>query len=317
MAARPRRTQRRRARRPNLGDPAVYPQPPETAETTPGGSRWSVEKITSAVAPATLVTVLLVHFGYTRGRSYYGYFGISQGMLNLPIETYLIRSADSTFGVAVWLVGAALLLLTLGRVLEVLRVRAPITWRRVTWVILLLGGGVALTGLAFALFQPLAGVQASVFAVFLALGAAVSLRCAMSLGRMRGAPIRSFRPWALLLASAIILGSFWAATLYAQRLGHAAAKAVDEDPGRLPLATVFAQNFLDITGPSVRATHIGKGEISSWRYTGLRLLTYADGQWFLLTGQYGPDYRATVTVLRNTDGVRVDIAVPDTSATPS
>jgi hypothetical protein len=295
----------------------VDPAPPDAPEVVLGGSRWSVENIVNAIAPVTLVTVLLVHFGYTRGRSYYGYFGIGQGMLNLPIETYLIRSADATFGVAVWLVGAALLLLILDRVLEALRGRAPTTWRRATWVVLLAGGAVALTGLAFALFQPMAPVQPSVFAACLALGSAVSLRCATRLGRMRGSPTRSYRQWVLLLASAIVVGSFWAATLYAQRLGQAAAQAVDEDPGRLPLATVFARDYLDLAGADVRATHITQGEASSWRYTGLRLLTYADGQWFLLSGRYGPDYRATVTVLRNGDGIRVDIAVPDASATLS
>jgi hypothetical protein len=139
----------------------------------------------------------------------------------------------------------------------------------------------------------------------------------MRVGRMRGKLLRSYRPWVGLLVSAIILGSFWAATLYAQRLGHAAAKAIDDDPARLPLATVFAHEYLDLPGTAVQAERIGLGGTSSWRYTGLRLLTYSDGQWFLLSGRYGPAYRSTVVVLGNGDGIRVDIAVPEASETSS
>jgi hypothetical protein len=284
------------------------------SESVNNGPRWSIENIASAVAPATLVTVLLVHVSYTRGRSYYGYFGVSQGILNIPVETYLMRSADATFGVAVWLAAAALCLIALDRLLEALRGKAPLIGRRTTWAVILAGGGIAFSSLAFALFQPSTGILPSVFAAALAFGSAVSLRCALAIGKSSGKLRSSYRPWVALLACTVILGSFWAATLYAQRLGQAAAAAVDEAPERLPLATVFAPEYLDIAGTYVQVTHVGQGDTSSWRYTGLRLLTYSDGQWFLLTGRYGSAYRSTVAVMRNGDAVRVEIAAPDVPA---
>jgi hypothetical protein len=271
------------------------------------GHRWSVESVASALGPATLITVLLVHVSYTRGRAYFSYFGIGQGILNVPVETYLLRSSDATFGVAVYLVSAATLLVTIDRALGTIRARSPKIGEFATWVLLIVSGGAATGSLAFALTQP-AIEWANLFALILALGSALALRCVTAQGKVHGGSLYHHKPWAALLTVTVVLGSFWAATLYAQRLGQEAAKLVDDDPGRLPLVTVFTPEYNDIAGSFVQVKRIGQDETSAWRYTGLRLLTYADGHWFLITGRYDSSHRSTVTVLRNTESVRLEIA---------
>jgi hypothetical protein len=76
---------------------------------------------------------------------------------------------------------------------------------------------------------------------------------------------------------------------------------------------VFAPEYLDVAGSFVHARRMSQGDTSFWRYTGLRLLTYSDGQWFLLTGRYGSTYRSSVVVMKNDDRIRVEIAVPAAS----
>ncbi|MDQ3790347.1 MAG: hypothetical protein M3422_24295, partial [Actinomycetota bacterium] len=44
------------------------------------------ELVLSAAAPITVVTALLVHVGWVRNRSYYGYFGIDQDLLRPSVQ---------------------------------------------------------------------------------------------------------------------------------------------------------------------------------------------------------------------------------------
>jgi hypothetical protein len=48
----------------------------------------------------------------------------------------------------------------------------------------------------------------------------------------------------------------------------------------------------------------------SYRYTGARLLLYSNNRWFLIPEQSTESYRSSVTVLPDTDKVRVEVAAP-------
>jgi len=111
-----------------------------------------------------------------------------------------------------------------------------------------------------------------------------------------------------LFVVATVLAVFWVATVYAGEAGSGLARQVDESPGLLPLVTVFSANYLDLPGSAVSATQNASPDGGPlYRYTGLRLLTYSEGRWFLVTGSY-PGYRSTVTVLADASGLRVEVA---------
>jgi hypothetical protein len=111
----------------------------------------------------------------------------------------------------------------------------------------------------------------------------------------------------------LVLAAFWASTLYAQDLGQQTARTVDGSPGRsLPLVTVFSKEFLDLPGAHVKARKMATQENGvHYRYTGLYLLTYSNGRWFLITGKYSDNYRSSVVTLRDIEGIRVEVARPN------
>jgi hypothetical protein len=110
----------------------------------------------------------------------------------------------------------------------------------------------------------------------------------------------------------LVVALFWAATLYAQDLGQRAARGTNANPAGLPLVTVFSEEYLDLPGSQVRATQApGADGDTYYRYSGLSLLTYANGTWFLISGRYSDSYRSSVLVLRDTAAVRVELAAPE------
>src|SRR5688500_2966104 len=81
----------------------------------------------------------------------------------------------------------------------------------------------------------------------------------------------------------LLLGAFWAATVYAKALGLGAAQAVDRDADRLPVVTVYSRDPIDLPGSNMSATRTLKEDQHwSYRYTGARLLMYSNSRWFLI-----------------------------------
>jgi hypothetical protein len=103
------------------------------------------------------------------------------------------------------------------------------------------------------------------------------------------------------------MATFWAATLYAVTQGREAARADDRYPNRLALVTVFSDEFIDLAGSAVEVRRYEQPE-PHYRYLGLRLRAYANERWFLVTGHYDERHVSAVSVLRDSDFVRVEIA---------
>lgn len=264
----------------------------------------------AVLAPAGAVTALLVYFGWTRSRAFFGYFGIDQSILQYSLSDHLLRSADSTFGTAVLLLVVVLVLVALER--------AVATWthpsrsdrigRWARTAVTIIGLLLFSLGLLFALRLEFGGITipAIVGAVTLAAGAIIVLRTGLALITLTSTP-RAFAR--VLVLVPLFLASFWASTLYAQDGGVTLARAVDDVPARLPLVTVYSDKYLDLPGSAVMGTAVPSAdETTRYRYTGLRLLAYSNGRWFLLTGRYGTGYRSSVLVLGDADYIRVEVA---------
>lgn len=270
----------------------------------PGSDQRNVleqlKTVLDVAAPATVITALLVYIGWIRNQAYYGYFGISQGVLKPSVQDYALRSVDVTFGAVARIAVCALLFLGVDRAVSLLRGRSA-TGRLARYAvagIVVVGIASFLVGLLFLVgFDPAFPIAPFGGAALLGAGAILVIRFWSAAKSARG-----------VLYVVLFLGLFWAGTLYAQDLGQRAARGVEEDPTRLPLVTVFSDDYLDLPGSQVEPTqneHRGK---PFYRYTGLSLMTYSNDRWFLITGRYNDDYRPSVVILKDTQSVRVEIA---------
>lgn len=268
-----------------------------------------VELIQTVVTPLALVTAILGYIGWIRTRAFYGYFGLSPSLVAFSPQDYVLRSAEVSFGAVLLITLAGAVLLGLDRFLTHLLERAGRweTWARRVFVglgaaLVLVSLGGATTEASVAVVPPITG------AMLLGLGAVVLLR----FGAGSAARVGLLPPVAVgLSVVALALAGFWATTVYAQKLGVGAAEAIDRDPRSMPVVTVYSHEPLDIPGANVVAYRIlDRDQRWNYRYTGARLLTYSNGRWFLIPQPRSAIYRSSVTVLPDTDTIRVETAVP-------
>jgi len=99
-------------------------------------------------------------------------------------------------------------------------------------------------------------------------------------------------------------------TLVAEERGKEGAELVESGLLFLPQAVVYSDKNLQLPVPSTTATPLaGDNSAYSYRYNGLRQLTYANNRWFLVPVGWRHDNGATVIVLDDDPGhLRVDLA---------
>lgn len=79
--------------------------------------------------------------------------------------------------------------------------------------------------------------------------------------------------------------------------------------GKLPLVSVFSTDPLDLPGADISASRITvESQKYRYRYTGLSLLTYSNDRWFVVTGRLSDEYHSSVSILRDSDAIRVEVA---------
>lgn len=270
----------------------------EVPRSSTDGITKGIERASTIVAPATLATALLVYVGWIRNNAYFGYFGINQGILNLSIQDYVVRSVDVTFGALARLVTVAVSGLLVERLACWLANRfLPHRQRKIVGTgVVGLGAALIAFGLAAAI-RLLAGVDALTAAAVLGLGSVLVLRF------HRPASTR----WETVAATgALVLALFWSATVYAQHLGDGAAEVVDHVPSELPAATIVSAEPLDLLGPGVSMSP-NTSKTVDYRYGGVFLLTYSNNRWFLLVpGTHSA--RSSVVVVPDGPNLRVELS---------
>lgn len=272
------------------------------------GVSTGMKILSEVVAPTTVITALLVYIGWIRNQAYYGYFGVSQGVLKPSLQDYALRSVDVTFGAVTRLVSFGLIFLAFDWGMSQIAKRSG-GHKAVRWLIVVLvmvGLVSVIVGLLFILGVTPGFVPSPVVgAIILGAGVVLLLRFGpLAVGAARTAGIIATAT----LYATLVLALFWAATLYAQDLGQRAAQGVDADPSVLPLVTIFSDTYLDLPGSRVRASQIQVQRKLYFRYTGISLMTYSNDRWFLITGKYGDGYRSSVVVIRDSPSIRVEIA---------
>ena len=102
--------------------------------------------------------------------------------------------------------------------------------------------------------------------------------------RRRGAPCRTGRASyrSLLVGVVIALAVFWAVGQYAGIVGRGIGQEIEQKVGALPRATAISETPLGIDAPNVATKAITVGAQTLYSTTGLRLLGESGGRLFLL-----------------------------------
>lgn len=282
-------------------DPASAPDAAPSPASVPHLVQDVLKWTETVAVPVGALSGLLLFFGWSYSRAYFGYFGIDQRLLQYSVQDQVLLSADVMFGTAVLVLAVVLALVLLDRLTTRVALRPDRLGRgaRVATPV----AGIVLLGVGLVAALRLPGLPTILplragAIVFMA-GAVIMLSVGARRGRRSGRAV---------LVAALLLAAFWITTLDAENEGTVIARQIDDAPAHLPLVTLYSEKYLDLPGPAVEFTQeTSPTGAPLYRYGGLRLLTYSNDRWFLLTGRYD-GYRSTVAVLLNDGSVRADVA---------
>lgn len=280
-----------------------------TPQSSTSPVRSTLEMVGSVVAPVTAISSVLLYFGWNRQNAIYGYFGVDHSVLKLSVQDYLLRSVGVIFKPFAVILGCLAVLLVVNRVLNgaaqrTSRWQFPVGRRKRLPILPVLQLFVALLLLGAGTASLLGQWDALSGAFSLALGAALTL----SILRAKTVDPHQLL-WSQILIGAVIgFAVFWAATVYAARSGTSVAQYIDRYPTAQPALTVHSATQLDFPpGPVVETKIPAQDGKTRYRYSGLRLLSYANDRWVVIIGRESGHARATVTILKDSDSIRIEL----------
>jgi hypothetical protein len=280
--------------------PAAVP----AAESSGLGFAAVLTGITAIIAPVTLITSIAFYFGWVHTDAWARYFGLDPSVLGLTTRDYVLASLRPLFlpvvTVLVILIGVALVHAFVDRTVETdLAKHYAVLWKTsvIVGAALLVSGAIAVFGTVtthylFGTLAPAAGV------VLITYG--IALR-----RRLHGQP-RLPASTHVLVALLAVLSFFWAAGIYAGKVGRATAADLGKHLKELPGAVIYSEKDLDIQrGYGVRVFQLPPTSEFQFAYTGFRLLKRSDGKYFLLPRWWTPRSGAMAVVLRESDTWRI------------
>jgi hypothetical protein len=295
------------------------PTPPSTTDGHEEGrsERW-LKLAANVLAPTTVLTALLIYFGYVSTTGEYGYFGITLGSLELSAQDLALRSIAALY---VPLGGTMLVLLLLSwahtAVSGLLERRAHL--RSLAWsagLLVLLGAAATVRGVVGVVVPEVSRTEAiATSPIALGVGVAALAYGRHVLLRVRGgetgagtAPARH-RTTVLLTGAVVTLSLFWTTSSFAGAYGRGQAVVL---AGRLTLdlpgVVLDTTERLYAAYPGLEETRLpdAPDQRFHYRYRGLRLLIEAKGRMYLLPeGWRVADGAALVVPVG--DGVRVEV----------
>ncbi|WP_345610447.1 hypothetical protein [Pseudonocardia adelaidensis] len=259
------------------------------------------------LAPATMVTAVLYWFGFELTVGRVGWFGLTTGVLGFSTTDYLIRGTEAGVVPLVVLFFAVLVgVAAHGGLARLAARRYDTRWCRPALAItLVVGGLLSAAGFAGA-FIPLS-FPADGYLTPPALLATAPL-FTVHVGHLLLGDVdrRYFRAAAIAAIGLAVLGVFWATSLYAEALGRGRGQQLANDLGSLPAVTVYSERSLALhTVPSKPLAASESGRYTR-QYSGLRLLLFSGGKYFLLPDTWTQD-GGTVVILADTAELRVEI----------
>ncbi|MDQ3974798.1 MAG: hypothetical protein M3276_10830 [Actinomycetota bacterium] len=287
-----------------------------------GGGRGSLSHalrpILGFFANLTVLTALLVYFGWRRSATQAERLGIAESILGMSSRDYLLRSVRPVLVLLVGVSVAGLAWVILDRWLQPL-VRSGAqrsgaegaTDRRFVWVLrtlsvawILLPALVWLIGFVW---------PAPAFVLFpVSIGTGVLLILYVAHLRQLDSPpddAARGRNLALQVSTALLVGVclFWAAANYAHVEGVQLARDIVERTDRLPGVIVYSRGRLHLDGPGVSETELSQVEGDlRYRHRGLRLLEHTGGKYFLISDGWTATYGVVFVLRADDESLRID-----------
>jgi hypothetical protein len=280
-----------------------------------GNRQDAVLRAAGAVgANVTVLTALLVYFGWQRSEVHNRELGFDQSVLGMTTQDYLLRSVGpllpplalaAVAGLA-WLRVHAALTAAIARGARLDRL-AWVAWGlRLTWLLLPLAGLAAAwwwPGPGFVLYSASFGAGALLTVYGGHLAARIQVR--------RGEPPDPVPAWQtsttrLLVAVLALISLFWTASNYAELLGSSLAAETASTLAHSPGVVIYSEQRMSITAPGVDEEALGGPDPAyRYRYTGLRFMEHTGGRYFLLSDGWTPQY-GVVVVLADDDPIRLE-----------
>lgn len=312
-------------------DPAPdrAPTPAAAAGTGDAGGPTPAEplstrfrRLAETIGPTTLVTALLIYFGYIATRARFGYFGVSLELTGLSNQSLLL------YGLEVVYVPATLALMA---ILVVIGLHAIVKWRLERFpgdvTNSFIAGGAALVGVLLVgraligifLLSPAEDEVLGATALSLTFGPAAVAYGAWIFGENGSRPLlpaKLARSGIACVVGLFVAGLTWAATQFAFAYGTGRGEEDAEQISSRPEVILDTRDMLvgmpgKVTQTSLSAT--GAETTFAYRYSGLRLLLSSGGRLFLVPVDwtYGVDqtlvlpYDGTVRIQLIPHGKRI------------
>ena len=257
----------------------------------------ALHRVGEVLANVTVLTGLLVYFGWRRADVHAREAGIDSAVLGLSTTDYVLRSVGPVFLLLAVVVAVALVCRWLeprlrtagGKAARALPVALSFAW-------LILPALAVVAGLLFPV--------TSFYAFPLAVGGGILLSLYVSgLRRPDAHP-----GWTKALAFAVVaLSLFWSAGNYAEVQGIELAREYAADLQRKTTVTVYARERLHITAPGACEQPLPTDASRyRFRYLGLRLYDKIGPKYFLVSDGW-TRARGTLLILTDNDDIRVEL----------
>jgi hypothetical protein len=279
----------------------------ETTERFEGPLRTLV----SIGANVTVLTALLVFFGWKRAEAHSQMLGIDESILGMSPQDYAFRSVNALFPLlaVIAVAGLGWLWVHAGIARALQESRRLRLIRRTARVLVLAWLLVPLMAVLFSWRYPAAGFL--VFPLSFAAGTLLTCYGIYLLSQLRGPTAHASPPWhtsltKIFVAIVVTLSLFWEVSNYATVIGQNLGSRLTAELPSHAQVVVYSPNRLHITAPEVREESLpGPDNGYRFRYTGLRFLNYTGGRYVLVSDGWTPRY-GVVVLLADRDPIRLE-----------
>lgn len=299
----------------------------ETSSSTPGSQQpmQVLENLGKVIAPATLLSSVMLYFGWVRTAALFNYFGVDPAILGFSVQDYALRTVGVAFQPAIFLLLAILVASIFVWVADWMRktlscysikLKGISRLSLVTLVefavgILLLWSSIQIVfafddvfgvARAIGLLDPLHAAIALSASAFILTDATRHLTDGSGQWRTRTARLVNG-----ISIATIIVGLFWATAVTAQDSGERLARFINEQPSAQARVTIISKRPLDLLRSNADLTFRGSEGEPSFRYVDLRLLIYSNSRWILLTRDRSESGRLKAAIIRDADDIGVQV----------
>lgn len=248
--------------------------------------------ITTVGTPLTMITALLLYFGWARSDAQSQSMGVEVSLFRFTTQDYVLRSISTLYLpiLAAAVIGIAWLAAHRAVSEKIERDGMTAGVRLVCRVAMLGGLVIAILGVVMPALTRKWEPGSVLWPLMIAIGTALAVygRHLSRQGAERTRPRTAIaRPQdvleAVLVGIVIAAALFWAVQGYADIVGRGYAQRYEDSVTSLPRATAVSENPLGIDSPVVHTEQITTGPKTLYRTTGLRLLAESGGRLFLMT----------------------------------